>query len=164
MGRINEHRLRVRSKIQTTKDKFEKGMIVSCRYTPKETGVAKEYMMLILNPNFQQKVHALSLDEFGYVILNQLAEQIGLAYIKKLQKVRKVDFPKLQMAESSKRFYFGKLKKDISKKWGDSYRTFNLDSIGSSFVTDYKFNTAVEKKFLTSPVSDKDAKNIIKGI
>jgi len=164
MGRINEHRLRVRNKIQITSNKFEKGMIISCRYTPKETKVTKEYMMLILNPNFKDKVHALSLDEFGYVHLNQLANQIGLAYIKKLQKIRKVDFPKLQMAESSKRFYYSKLKKDISKKWGDSYRTFNKVSIGTAFVTDYKFNDAVENKFLTTPATDDDASKIIKGI
>ena len=136
MGRINEHRLRVRNKIQITSNKFEKGMIISCRYTPKETKVTKEYMMLILNPNFKDK----------------------------LQKIRKVDFPKLQMAESSKRFYYSKLKKDISKKWGDSYRTFNKVSIGTSFVTDYKFNAKVENKFLTPPTSDKDVSKIIKEI
>ena len=81
MGKLNEHRVKVRSQVQIQLARLEKGMIVKARYNPKDGDVrrgAQEYMLLILNPIWQKKVHALSLDAFSNVRLNQLAEDVGL--------------------------------------------------------------------------------------
>jgi hypothetical protein len=151
MGRINEHRVRIQSQVQIAKTSLEKGMIVKARYSPiidNKRGSAKEYMLLILNPRYMNKVHALTLDAFGYIRINELASKVGLVYIPSFQKKRKLDIPKLEMKESSQRFYHSKLKGSMSQKWGDSYRTFDIAHFGGMFLVEYKFNKQVEEEFL----------------
>ena len=57
MGKLNEHRVRIKSQFQIQKSRLEKGMVVKCRYNPIVTGTqrggAVEYMLLILNPIWQ---------------------------------------------------------------------------------------------------------------
>ena len=89
MGRLNEHRVRIQSQVQIPIRKVEKGMIVKARYSPiidNKRASAKEYMLLILNPIYLNKVHALTLDAFGYIRLNELADLTGLKYIPSFQK------------------------------------------------------------------------------
>ena len=158
MGKLNEHRVKVKSQVQIQLARLEKGMIVKARYNPKDGDVrrgAQEYMLLILNPIWQKKVHALSLDAFSNVRLNQLAEDVGLVYIPQFKKKRKVNIPKLEMRTSSQRFYASFLRKDMSTKWGNSYRTFDIKHFNKLFLVDYKFNDSVENKFL---LEDRDGK------
>ena len=168
MGQINEHRVRIRSRVQISRSKFEKGMIVSAAYTPLneqgKKGESKNYMLLILNPLYQKKVHALSLDGFGYTRLNELASKVGLAYVKSFQKMRKLNLPKLVMEGSSKQFYYGKLKRDISSKWGNSYRTFHENSFKTLYIVDYKFNKAVEEEFLKQDIKKSESKKLSDSI
>jgi len=139
-------------------------MIVKARYNPKDGDVrrgAQEYMLLILNPIWQKKVHALSLDAFSNVRLNQLAEDVGLVYIPQFKKKRKVNIPKLEMRTSSQRFYASFLRKDMSTKWGNSYRTFDIKHFNKLFLVDYKFNDSVENKFL---LEDRDGKTDVEKL
>ena len=164
MGKLNEHRVKVKSQVQIQLSRLEKGMVVKARYNPKVGDIrkgAQEYMLLILNPTWQKKVHALSLDAFSNVRLNQLAEDVGLVYIPQFKKKRKVNIPKLEMRTSSQRFYASFLKKDMSTKWGNSYRTFDLKHFNKLFLVDYKFNDAVENKFL---LEDRDGKTDVEKL
>lgn len=159
MGKLNEHRVRVRSQIQMQLSRLEKGMIVKARYNPKigdTRGGAQEYMMVILNPLWQKKVHALTLDSFTHVRLNQLAEDVGLVYIPSFQKKRKLDIPKLEISVSSQRFYASNLRRDMNTKWGNSYRTFDIKHFNKVFLCDYKFSKSVEDKFLLMEEKAKD--------
>ena len=159
MGKLNEHRVRINSQVQISLSRLEKGMIVRARYAPilsgKTRDSAKEYMILILNPLWQKKVHALSLDAFSNIRLNQLAEDVGLVYIPQFQKKRRVNIPKLEMRTSSQRFYASFLKKDMQTKWGASYRTFDIQHFNKMFLVDYKFSDTIENKFL---LEDRDGK------
>jgi len=152
VGKLNEHRVRIKSQFQLQKSRLEKGMIVRVRYTPiisgKQRGPAVEYMLLILNPIFKKKIHALSLDNFGFVRLNELATETGIVYIPSFAKKRKLNLPKLEMKQSSQRFYATSLKRDMSTKWGDSYRTFDEKFFNKIFLVDYKFSDILEEKFL----------------
>jgi len=161
VGKLNEHRVRVRAQLQIGVSRLEKGMIIKARYNPivnSSRGTAQEYMMLILNPGFQKKVHALSLDNFTHVRLNQLAEDVGLIYIPSFQKKRKLDIPKLEMNVSSKRFYASNLKKDMNSKWGNSYRTFDTKHFNKLFLCDYKFSNTIEEKFLLTEKKKEEIK------
>ena len=104
-------------------------------------------MFLVLNPLYVGKVHVLSLNEFSVLKFQDLAEQTGIRIIPKYKK-RGLDIPKLIMEQSSQRFYYTKLKRGMARKWGSSYRTFDIKEFGSSFLVDYKFSKAVEEKFL----------------
>jgi len=152
VGKLNEHRVRIKSQFQLQKSRLEKGMIVRVRYTPitsgKERGPAVEYMLLILNPMFKKKIHALSLDHFGFIRLNELATETGIMYIPSFAKKRKLNLPKLEMKQSSQRFYTSALKRDMGTKWGDSYRTFDQQFFNKIFLVDYKFSDILEEKFL----------------
>ena len=96
MGKLNEHRVRINSQVQVSKSRIEKGMILRIRYSPilsgKTRDSAREYMILVLNPFFKKKVHALTLDNFSNVRLNQLAEDVGLVDIQHFNKMFLVDY------------------------------------------------------------------------
>lgn len=164
MGKLNEHRVRVRSQLQIQKSRLQKGMIVKCRYNPITSGTqrggAEEYMLLILNGMWKKKVHALSLDHFGFIRFNELAEDTGLVYIPSYQKKRKLNLPKLEMRQSSNRFYNSMLRKDMSTKWGDSYRTFDLAHFNKIFLVEYKFSEATEAKFLMTEKKKEEIEKI----
>ncbi len=159
MGKLNEHRIRINSQVQISKSRIEKGMVLRVRYSPitsrNTRDSAREYMILVLNPLWQKKVHALTLDNFSNVRLNQLAEDVGLVYIPQFQKKRKLNIPKLEMRTSSQRFYASFLKKDMQTKWGASYRTFDIQHFNKMFLVDYKFSDTIENKFL---LEDRDGK------
>jgi len=162
MGKLNEHRVRIKSQFQIQKSRLEKGMVVKCRYNPivsgTQRGGAEEYMLLILNPIWKKKVHALSLDNFGSIRFNELAEDTGLVYIPSFQKKRKLNLPKLEMRQSSNRFYYSKLKKEMSTKWGDSYRTFDIQHFNKIFLVEYKFSETTEAKFLMTEKKQEEIK------
>ena len=113
MGKLNEHRVRIKSQFQLQKSRLEKGMIVRVRYTPIISG-----------------------------------KQTGIVYIPSFAKKRKLNLPKLEMKQSSQRFYATSLKRDMSTKWGDSYRTFDEKFFNKIFLVDYKFSDILEEKFL----------------
>jgi len=149
MGLLNEHRTKIQSRLPIQKSYLEKGMIVEARYKP-EHDSAKKYMFLILNANHKKMVHALTLENFNSATLNKLASETGLAYIKRYQKKRKLDIPKLTMEGSSKKFYYSNLKKDISSKYNDSYRTLHLANFTSIILVDYRWNRKLEERFIAT--------------
>ena len=84
-------------RILIRKNALQKGMIVDARYRAldeegKPSNI-KKYMLLILNPGYKgktdtkRKVHALTLNNFTPMILNKLAEKVGLVYIPKFKKM-----------------------------------------------------------------------------
>ena len=147
---IGTHRTKIirGKRIALSTSALQKGMIVEARYKPMDKngkpGPSKKYMLLILNPSYKgfadaKMVHAL--------ILNKLAEKIGLTYIPKYQKMVALDIPKLIMNESSQRFYSSELKKDIGAKYGASYRTMLVKSFNSIELVNYNWDKAVLLKF-----------------
>jgi len=141
MNYLSEHKTKQAKKLHISKSGLEKGMIISCRYTNKE-GVSKEQMLVILNPGYEGKLHALSLSQFGTRKLNSLAEMIGVRVIPKYQS-RGLEIPKMVMNASSKRFY-GAFLKDAKTEYNDGYRTYFLNKLTTTYVIDYKFDEKVQ--------------------
>jgi len=148
MGFYNSHILNINDKIQFSIPNLEKGMVINCMYKPEYAVTPKKYMLLILNPRYKNKIHALSLDEFNVNNFNRLAENTGLVYIPKIRRFRKLRIPKLIMEVSSRRFYYGKLKKELKNHYNGGYRTFLINKMTTITLIDYKFNDHIERKFL----------------
>ncbi|MBC8147431.1 MAG: hypothetical protein H8E98_05545 [Bacteroidetes bacterium] len=148
MGFYNSHILNINDKIQFSVPNLEKGMIINCMYQPEYALTPKKYMLLILNPRFKGKIHVLSLDEFNVRNFNRLAENTGLVYIPKIRRFRKLRIPKLIMEVSSRRFYYGKLKRELKNHYNNGYRTFLINKMINVMLIDYKFDESIEKKFL----------------
>ena len=120
-------------------------MIISCRYTDRK-GLAKANMILILNPKFENKVHALSLERFSSKKLNDLAKIVGIRYIPRYQS-KGLDIPKLDMNISSRRFY-GAFLRNVKKEYNDAYRTYFANKLTTTFLVDYKFDDKIESKII----------------
>ena len=140
---LNEHTTRVQERVIIPKTKLEKGMLVECRYKPQE-GESKRYIILVLNPVWKGEVHALSLDNFSFIIFDRLAREEGIRYIPKFQKIRGIDIPKLDINLSSRRFYSSKLKQRMKNVYNRAYRTFKLNQFGVLNLIDYKFSNDTE--------------------
>ena len=154
---LGTHRTKIirGKRLTLTPSKLEKGMIVEAKYKPVidgKMGALKKYMLLILNPGYKGKakekmIHCLTLNNFPPAILNQLAEDIGLMYIPKYQKMVGLDIPKMIMDESAQRFYSSKIKKDIAKKFGASYRTMKVASFSGIELINYNWDKSILLKF-----------------
>ena len=117
-----------------TKNKLERGMVVKMRY--KKADGVKNYVVLILQPDWEDKLHGLS--------LNNISQQKTLEIAKNYQevlaestRVRKLDLTKVSIDKSSKQFYTSEIKNDKNLKVG--YRTFNLDKIQGLTVVNYNW-------------------------
>ena len=117
-----------------TKNKLERGMVVKMRY--KKADGVKNYVVLILQPDWEDKLHGLS--------LNNIPPQKTLDIAKNYQevlaestRVRKLDLTKVSIDKSSKQFYTSEIKSDKNLKVG--YRTFNLDKIQGLTVVNYNW-------------------------
>ena len=118
-------------------------MIIEARYTPQE-GEAKRYLLLVLNPRFLNQVHALSLDDFGFIVFDKLAQEQGLRFIPRFQEFKGLDIAKLDLPRSPQAFYSKNLKAALKSYFNRAYRTMDLNSFGSINIVDYKFNKSTE--------------------
>ena len=143
ISHLNEHTTRVQNRILIPRTRLEKGMIIEARYTP-ESGEYRRYVLLILNPLFRNEIHALSLDNFSFIIFDKLAQQEGIRYIPKFKKFKGVNVPKLDIDLSSQRFYISKLKPRMKNIYKRSYRTFKFNKFGVMNLVDYKFSNETE--------------------
>ena len=124
---------------------LEKGMIVYFRYT-KVSGEAGQYVATVLNPAFQMKMHALSMNEIALNDFRMFVKGFGVKYIPRFQKVRGIDLPKIDMAASTKRIYEGKVKPELSKKLNNSYRTLIIKNISGLQLLDYDFGAEINRQ------------------
>ena len=108
---LKEHQLNVNKKLIIPKFQLQKGMVVSGKYKSQEGG-SSEYIILVLQPNYEGKLHGLSLKEFKPQIVKNLASDVGTTLIY-ANRFRQLQIPKLQLIASSKRFYNSKLKKTM---------------------------------------------------
>ena len=132
MNYYNTHLTKTRDPKLITKNKLERGMVVKLRY--KKTDGVKNYMVLVLQPSWENKLHALSFN----IIPPQKVLSIAEGYDEVLSesiRVRKLDLAKININKASKEFYTTEIKSDKNLKVG--YRTFNLDNIKSLTAVNY---------------------------
>ena len=139
MKYLAEHRTKQQAQYALPKSRMEKGMIVACRYTNKK-GSSKALMLLILNPGYQGKIHALTLEAISASKLESLASKVGIRPIPRYS-AKGIDLPKLDMVQSSNRFY-GSFLRNVKKEYNDSYRTLFESKVTATFLVDYNFETA----------------------
>ena len=132
---LREHQINVNKRIIIPKFQLQKGMIVSGKYRSQE-GKSSDYLILVLQPNYEGKLHGLSLKEFKPQILKNLASDVGVTEIYS-NRYRILKIPKLQLITSSQRFYNSKLKRNMESQFNTSYRTFNLSGFSSFLLLDY---------------------------
>lgn len=153
MSNLTQHRTRINKRYNYSKGSLEKGMIVEMTYKRrKKKGdpsslETKKYMIMVLNGNYKGYLHGISLENISSTKLNDIASDWGLASIGRGSAVATegiltgLRIPKIQMVESSGRFYSSKFSK--AKSLFNSYRTFNIKNIGSAAVVDYEWDKPV---------------------
>ena len=146
MNYFNQHLTFKQSAAIIPKHQLQKGMIIQNRYRNLEDKI-KDYMFLILNPEFRGKVHVLNLNEISTIRFNELARQTGVRIIPKFRK-RGLIIPKLIMKESSNRFYYSKLAINMEKLYNNSYRTLFLNKMQLVQLIDYKFDEDIEDHYI----------------
>ena len=145
----NQHLMKKKSSIIIPKHQLQKGMVVQNRYKNQQ-GETKDYMFLILNPEFKNKVHVLNLNEFTVTRFNDLARKTGIRVIPKFKK-RGLIMPRLTMIESSQRFYYSKLAVDMESLYNNSYRTLFINSMNLVQLMDYQFDDDIEEQIDRAP-------------
>ena len=156
MSNLTQHRTRIKRRYNYSKGSLEKGMIVEMTYKRRKTKgdpsslETKKYMVMVLNGDFRGFLHGISLENISSTKLNDIASDWGLTNVGRGSAVvtegilTGLRIPKIQMVESSGRFYSSKFSK--AKSLFNSYRTFNLKNIGNTSVVDYEWDKPVFMK------------------
>tara|TARA_R110000787_G_scaffold187978_1_gene299802 strand:+ start:338 stop:724 length:387 start_codon:yes stop_codon:yes gene_type:complete len=127
-------------------------MVIQNRYK-NQKGETKDYMFLILNPEFRNKVHVLNLNEISTVRFNDLARLTGVRIIPKFKR-RGLIIPRLTMIESSQRFYYSKLSGNMETLYNNSYRTLFVANMQIVQLIDYNFDSDIQNMYI-EPEEDK---------
>mgnify|MGYP003117040082 CR=1 FL=1 len=125
-------------------NQIEKGMVIYFRYK-KLDGDSRQYVATVLNPMWQNKLHALSMNEIKLNDFRIFAKGFGVRYIVNFQNSRGIDIPKIDMAASSRRIYEGRVKKELATRLNNSYRTLILKNISGLQLLDYDFGPELNK-------------------
>jgi hypothetical protein len=142
----SQHKSRIANNLSIHPTYFEKGMIGEISYmkTVNKKKVLATYIILVLQPNWQGKLHALKLELISPSTLDSIAKPQGVTYSKRLAAFRKLNLPKIIMDESSQQFYNSNIKSILSTALNGSYRTFKIADITSAKVLDYAFPKSVD--------------------
>jgi len=126
----NQYLRAVKRRFSIGKMKLEAGMVVEIRYVVKgENKKVHKYMVLILNPNYKKYLHCLRISEIKPVWFKRLVEQVGLESCEALPQCDRLNVQQLALDEkNSRRFYYKHLKKDMHRKYNDSYRTLIINN------------------------------------
>lgn len=139
---------RVTERYALPAQQLKRGMIVEASYKP-EGGDVKKYVLLILDPNYKNYVHALSLDHVKPEVLDKMARRFGVIPVnKKISTFKQINVPKLYFNKTPQQFY-SLIREDLDSPamYNHSYRTFILPKLSGVFVLSYTFSEDIEKKF-----------------
>ena len=145
---LSAHRMKIESSAPVNWSMLEKGMVCTFKYK-NQKGESKFYMALVLNPEYGEKMHALTLDPINVGFFDSWAKKLGLTFSKRMRTYRKLNVGKLIIQEASKRFYNSEISSQIRQKGGlnFSYRTFWVKDMNSLNVINYGFSF-VDDKYL----------------
>lgn len=116
-----------------TFNKLERGMVVKIRY--KKASGTNEYILLVLQPFWEGKLHALSLNNIKPQKVLEIAKNYK-EILAESTRVRKLDLAKVNVTNTtSKVFYTSEIKNDKNLKVG--YRIFDVKKIQSIRVVNY---------------------------
>ena len=132
---FREHNTRVKSRTIISKDKLNEGMIIKCRYESQDKS-GGEYILLVLDVNYKQQLHALSLNEFSSRTFINLAKIVGTTPISE-RGFEKNNILKLNLPGSPRAIYEGLLKAKMGSKYNTSYRTLDTKKMSGIMLLEY---------------------------
>ena len=146
----SRHRSNLADPTRLSKSKLERGMVAKIRYK-KVDGKSRDYFVFILQPAFKTYFHCLDLKHIPPPQMIKLAEDL-MEVNSKTPRIKKLDLTKLQLDESSKQFYLGKIR---NKKLQPGYRTLVEKNI--STVTVYNYDYGVQDVIAPKAVQRREA-------
>ncbi len=130
----SRHRSNLADPTRLSKSKLERGMVAKIRYK-KVDGKSRDYYVFILQPNFKAYFHCLDLKHVPPPQMIKLAEDL-VEVQSKTPRIKKLDLTKLQLDESSKQFYLGKIR---AKGLQPGHRTLVEKNVTSVTVYNYDY-------------------------
>ena len=111
-------------------------MIVKAKYKSQE-GVG-DYILLILQPLWQNRIHAMSLNEVPVFEFLKFQKTVGQRLVTdKILSERGVN--QLDIRKASAAFYRSNLKQRMDANLNNSYRTFDPVNFSSIQIVEYNF-------------------------
>ena len=140
MSYYKQHLNKVKNAKILSLNKIERGMVVMLRYKPHDEIVSKPYMLFVLQPKWPNdgngKLHALSLDNVDPDSFKEFAKDYPEVYATS-NKVKKLNLSKLQIDETSRRFYNEEIRNVPA--FSGAYRVFDLKRISVLSVVNYDY-------------------------
>lgn len=140
---LNEHRKNIISEKIGKKADLESGHIVMFNYSGKNVKT-KRPLVLVLNPNYNGKLHGLKLDAIPEDVLQKLYSIVRETKLDRFRKLIKLRLPLLSSdIQNPKKFYETKIKsflnRHLPRREQTPYRTYDSSEITSLRIVDYRF-------------------------
>jgi len=136
------HKKNFINEIATAKANLQPGAIIQFTYVAEDRKMTKP-IVVVLNPMYQQHLHAIRIDEIHPAKVQRLVNEVKLWYSRKLNEKVHQRLPLLKVNVGSPRlFYESKLKALIPKllKTEDCYREYKLNHITALKIVEYRFD------------------------
>jgi len=143
-----QHNKKILSESSTSKGNLRSGDIVRFNYYGKDAHEPRP-LVLVLNPNWQGKLHGLALRVISEGKLLELKKIVAETIDMKVQRLIKVRLPKLKTDISNPyKFYHNRLKSYLNTLNENPYRQYITGNISHITRIDYRFqevNTRQQK-------------------
>lgn len=141
------------------------GHIVKFKYKSKYDPDYKAHQyptVLILNTNYQGKLHGLALRFLSVIQLKQLKNTISTTLIQKAKKViTPSKYKRLDVIDNPYIFYHNKLKGFLKSLNDNIYRTYFLSNIHSVKIINYKFREEIRENFDINKNKPQDTSKVL---
>lgn len=164
MGHLSQHKARISSQVSLGVNDLSKGMIalISYKSVLNETSLK---MCLIVSPKFKDEVHILDLDVLSVKRLHELVQFTNeKAPSTKTKSGREYSY--IAFDKSGKQLYENVMKKFVTQRAPDSYKTLKREGVKTVFGILYKWDAkwlpVQPKKFDTKIIEQVDTENKLK--
>jgi len=134
-------------------NKIEAGQIIRFNYSGKDAHV-KRPLVLVLNPRWENKLHAVSLDYISDEVLLKLKNIVQDTLQQRIAQLIKLRLSLLKAdIKDPYHFYYDRLKPFIKVQFGPNespYRTYIINNISNLRVIDYRLKGTTKHFYLPS--------------
>ena len=138
MDYTSSHKRNILSEDVAVFYRISSGSIIRFNYKGENVTTPRP-LVLVLNPDFDNKLHGLTLEVLSEKSLEQLYRIVRETISEKLQKTVGMQNTKSIRIGNPSQYYTSKIKPFLAKQNENAYRTYNRNGITNVKTIDYRF-------------------------
>ena len=144
MDYTSQHKGNILSETATGFYNISSGSIIRFSYKGKTVSNPRP-LVLVLNPDYENKLHGIALDTLSESMLNDLADIVRETLADKIERATRIRIKTNRIRiDGPASFYQTKIKPLLTRQKDNPYRTYDRSGITSVRTIDYRFKDSVK--------------------